>query len=114
MAAAPGNQYAAKERVWTAAINKALEKRSALGRMEALADLAEKLLEQCSEGNLVALKELGDRLEGKPTQTIEGDLNVVGIAGILSGIAASEANDLALEKGRSSSIREGSTESKPH
>ena len=75
MAAAPGNQYAAKERVWTAAINKALEKRSALGRMEALADLAEKLLDQCSEGNLVALRELGDRLEGKPGQsmTLGGD-----------------------------------------
>ena len=75
MAAPPGNQYAAKERVWTAAINKALEKRSALGRMEALADLAEKLLEQCSEGNLVALRELGDRLEGKPGQsmTLGGD-----------------------------------------
>ena len=75
MAAAPGNQYAAKERVWTAAINKALEKRSALGRMEALAALADKLLKQCDEGNLIALKELGDRLEGKPGQsmTVSGD-----------------------------------------
>lgn len=73
MAAPQGNQYAAKERVWQAAINKALEKRSALGKMEALTELAEELLKQCSEGNMVALKELGDRMDGKPTQAVSNE-----------------------------------------
>ena len=68
------------------------------------------LVKQALENPTPFLTLLGKVL---PT-TINGDLNVVGIAGILSGIAASEANDLALAKGRSSSIREGSIESKPH
>ena len=71
-------------------------------------------LDKAVEGDQMAVNFIADRLEGKPTQTIEGDINVSSIAGILSGIAASEANDLALAKGRSSSVREGSAESKPH
>lgn len=74
MAAAKGNQYAAKERVWAQAINNALDKRGkALGRMGALEELAEKLLVQCDEGDMTALKELGDRLDGKAVQAIAGD-----------------------------------------
>ena len=68
------------------------------------------LVQQAKENPTPFLTLLGKVL---PT-TINGDLNVVGIAGIISGIAASEANDLALAKGRSSSVREGSAESKPH
>jgi len=39
--------------------------------------LAEKLLASCDENNLMALKELGDRLEGKAAQSIThgGDEN---------------------------------------
>lgn len=67
-----GNNNAAKAKIWTAAIERALEKR--LGdRIQALDDLAEKLLKKCDEGDLQALKELGDRLEGKPNQSISGD-----------------------------------------
>ncbi len=73
MAAEKGNQYAAKERIWQSAINKALERRSALGRMEALAELAEKLLERCAEGDMTALKELGDRMDGKASQAITNE-----------------------------------------
>lgn len=70
MAGAPiGNQNAAKAKVWSAAINRALEKRG-VSRIEALDALAEKLLEKCDEGDLPALKELGDRLEGKAAQQV--------------------------------------------
>ncbi len=69
MAGAPkGNTNAAKAKVWTAAIERALEKRSLAERKDAIDDLAEKLLEQCDAGNLSALQELGNRLEGKPRQ----------------------------------------------
>ena len=62
------------ERVWAQAINNALDKRGkALGRMGALEELAEKLLVQCDEGDMTALKELGDRLDGKAVQAIAGD-----------------------------------------
>lgn len=74
MAAPQGNQNAAKAKVWSAAIQRALDKRG-VSRVEALDALAEKLLARCEEGDLGALKELGDRLDGKPAQslTVAGD-----------------------------------------
>ena len=69
MAAPHGNQNAAKAKVWSAAIQRALDKRG-VSRIEALDALAEKLLAKCDEGDLPALKELGDRLDGKPAQSI--------------------------------------------
>lgn len=70
MAAPIGNQNAAKAKIWSAAIQRALEKRSRLEQKDAIDALAEKLLGLCDEGDLGALKELGDRLEGKPSQMI--------------------------------------------
>jgi hypothetical protein len=73
MAGAPkGNQNAAKAKVWSAAINRALERRVS-ERGPAIDDLADKLLSLCDQGDLAALKELGDRLDGKPAQAIVGD-----------------------------------------
>lgn len=74
MAAAIGNQYAAKSKKWAAAIQRALDKRGVSG-VEALDALAEKLLAKADEGDMGALKELGDRLDGKPAQsmTLAGD-----------------------------------------
>jgi len=68
-----GNQNASKgaKRVWLAAIERALEKRSLKARKEAIDELAEKLLKACDKGDVTALRELGDRLEGKPIQQIE-------------------------------------------
>lgn len=71
MAAAPGNQYAAKSKQWTMAIERALEKRGKnQTRAEALDALAERLLSLAEQGDMSALKELGDRLEGKPAQSV--------------------------------------------
>lgn len=71
MAAAPGNQYAAKDKLWRAAIVRALEQRSRVSQVEALDVLAEKLLALCDQGDFAAFKELGDRIDGKPKQQIE-------------------------------------------
>lgn len=65
----PGNQNAAKKQ-WQAAINRALEKRAS-SRIEALDALAEKLLMLAEQGDLGALRELGDRIEGRPKQQVE-------------------------------------------
>lgn len=73
MPAPIGNQNARKGKLWNAAIMRALEKRSRAAMVEALDDLAEKLLQGCDAGDITALKELGDRLDGKPAQTIQGD-----------------------------------------
>jgi len=75
MAGAPiGNRNAAKAKIWSAAITRALDRRQpADQRIKAIDELADKLLDQCFGGDLAALKELGDRLEGKPAQAISGD-----------------------------------------
>jgi hypothetical protein len=67
----PGNQNAARGRVWRDAINRALAKRSGVDRIAAIDALAEKLLANCDAGDMQALKELGDRLEGKAIQQTE-------------------------------------------
>lgn len=92
MAAPAGNQYRSKDRIWGAAIDKALEDRGGeLGRMGALVELATKLLAKCEEGDMVALKELGDRLDGKPKQVIDHGLSDQADNPIQSLVKAAEA-----------------------
>jgi len=73
----PGNTNATKGKPWRDAIDNALKKRdkSRVGGKLALDELAEKLLSLCDEGDLAALKEMADRIEGKPAQsmTLSGD-----------------------------------------
>jgi hypothetical protein len=72
MAAPKGNKNAAKAKVWSAAIERALERRKpADERIKAIDELADKLLELGFAGDLSALQELGNRLEGKPAQSLE-------------------------------------------
>lgn len=85
MAGAPqGNQNAAKAKQWTAAIERALERRgdpsidpdkpvARTPKMKALDDLAEKFLAgvELPSSGMQGYKELGDRLEGKAAQGIE-------------------------------------------
>ena len=73
MAGAPkGNKNATKGKPWRDAIDRALKTRekSRVDGKEALDELAEKLLSLCDEGDLQALKELGDRIEGKAAQSV--------------------------------------------
>lgn len=66
-----GNNNAGKGRRWLSAIERALDKRSKRDQIEALDELAEQLLNKCAEGDLGALKELGDRLDGKAAQSLD-------------------------------------------
>lgn len=70
MGAPIGNQNAAKPLLWRAAIARALERRSKVAGREALDEIADKLLDLAEQSDLGALKELGDRLDGKPSQMI--------------------------------------------
>lgn len=74
MGAPAGNQNAARAKVWSAAVMRALERRSTDKRQQIDA-LAEALIDKGLEGDMGALKEIGDRLEGKPAQsvTLAGD-----------------------------------------
>lgn len=71
MGAPLGNQNASKGRLWHQAILRALEKRGGGDRVKAMDELAEKLLDAVATGDLQALKEFGDRVDGKPSQQIE-------------------------------------------
>ena len=73
MGAPVGNQNAAKAKVWQAAIMRALDRRGS-DRAQVLADLADKLLDKVAEGDMTALRELGDRLDGRAHQSIEADV----------------------------------------
>lgn len=103
MGAPLGNQNAAKAKRWTAAVERALERR-ATGQptptdqsdfMKGIDAAADEFVAQLfASKDLGYFKELGDRLDGKPNQsidaTVRGDL-----AGILSAIPT--GNDPPLE-----------------
>lgn len=75
MAAPAGNQNAARAKVWRAAIERALERRSQ-SRVDGIKEidaLADQLLTLVSKGDITAIKEFGDRMDGKPAQAIVGD-----------------------------------------
>ncbi len=67
----PGNQNAASQKPWKAAIERALAKRSLASKRAAIDDLAERFLQSCDEGDIPAFKELGDRLEGRSVQAVD-------------------------------------------
>ena len=51
-------------------------KRSKVDQAEALLNVANKLIEMAEEGDMAAIKELGDRLDGKAVQQISGNIGV--------------------------------------
>ena len=67
----PGNTNATKNKVWIAALNRAVAQDDG----KKLRAAAEKLIDLAVEGDVAALRELGDRLDGKAAQsvTLSGD-----------------------------------------
>ena len=63
-----GNKNAAHDKPWSAAVRRALLANDG----QKLRALAEKLVEKALEGDIPAIKEIGDRMEGKPAQAIVG------------------------------------------
>ena len=66
-----GNQNAAKTKIWSDALRKAIIQGDHLNK------LADALILKALEGDISAIKELGDRLEGKVTQSIEHTTDMV-------------------------------------
>jgi hypothetical protein len=64
----PGNQNATKNKVWRDALDRAIAQDDG----KRLRAAAEKLLDLAEAGESWAVKELGDRLDGKPAQAITG------------------------------------------
>jgi hypothetical protein len=69
MAAPMGNSNAARGTLWRDAIRKALAKDKG-----ALEKVAESLIAAAQDGDMQAIKKLGDRLDGKAVATVQGEL----------------------------------------
>lgn len=101
-----GNQEAKKKkRIWEDAIKRALDRRET-GKVDykGIDELADKLIDKAAQGDMVALKEIGDRVDGKPPQAITGEDGGAIDVNIGSG-AASAVRDIisAVTAGRSNS-----------
>ena len=68
MGAPEGNKNAVKNRPWAEAIHRALLAENG----KKLRALADKLIARAEEGDVTALKEIGDRTDGKAVQAIAG------------------------------------------
>ena len=70
-----GNKNAAKGKTWADALRKALLQYSDddVPRKEALFRIATVVVQKALAGDSTAVREIGDRLDGKPAQTIMGD-----------------------------------------
>ena len=66
-----GNKNGAGKREWSDAIRRAVARRGK-GKEGGLNKLADKLLDKVEEGDMAAIREFGDRFEGKVPQAIEG------------------------------------------
>jgi len=70
-----GNQNAAKGKRWQNAIDKALANKCKSDGQKALVDIATAMIDKCLDGDMTAIKEIGDRIDGKVAQTtvLEGN-----------------------------------------
>lgn len=66
-----GNQHAVKKKLWSDAL-----RHQALRDPKRLSKIADKLLDMAADGDIAAIRELGDRLEGRPVQATELNANL--------------------------------------
>ena len=73
MAAAIGNNYSSKNnRLWANTLRRAVEQ----GDGEKIRRIADKLVDLAESGDIQAIKEIGDRLDGKAAQSMQIDADV--------------------------------------
>ncbi len=97
-----GNKNAAKGRIWSDAVRKALLSGKKLDAV------ARKLVEMACDGDIQAIKEIGDRLDGKAQQAIVGEV-------IHKHVKELSDNDLlAIATGSAGAVKEEDSEEKFH
>lgn len=69
MGAPIGNQNAKQGAEWRSAIKRALTRRSGENWRKGLDELADRYIEAAAAGDAWALKDVADRLDGKPAQS---------------------------------------------
>jgi hypothetical protein len=80
MAAPQGNQNAVKNRPWTDALRRELAQYQGDGIKagEALRAIARQVVAGAIKGEKDSIKEIGERLDGKPHQSVDVDATVAG------------------------------------
>jgi hypothetical protein len=73
MAAPLGNQNAKNAKRWREAVSRALARATGQSVDAGLDKAADIFVAACFGGDLAAIRELGDRFDGKPAQAIVGD-----------------------------------------
>jgi len=71
MAGVKGRSGRKLDTIWSDAIRKAINDEDRLTGQKKINKLAETLVSQALDGDIQAIKEIGDRLEGKPKQQTE-------------------------------------------
>lgn len=71
MAGVKGRSGPKQEKPWRDAIQRAVHRTAEDGKTRRLDQLADKLVVEALAGDVPALKEIGDRLDGRPRQEID-------------------------------------------
>lgn len=83
----PGNQNAAKTKRWQQAIQRALARASNKDVDTGLDSAADKLVALALEGDKWAIDHMADRMDGKPSQSIEASVDAGGgLLAVLAGL----------------------------
>jgi hypothetical protein len=95
--AQPGNTNSTKSKRWAEAIDKAIkqytDKKRKIEAGQALDRLAHNLVKLALEGDLWANQEIGNRLDGKPHQSVDVDANLNAFIGYAPCPIPVEARD---------------------
>ena len=70
----PDNHNSGKNKPWADALRKALAVTDPIKRRKKLFLTAEALVDKALEGDVSALKEIGDRMDGKARQSIDAEV----------------------------------------
>jgi hypothetical protein len=73
MAAPIGNTNAANAKIWQQALKRALARKANSTVDSGLDTLADKVIDKAWEGDVWALTEVGNRMDGKPAQALGND-----------------------------------------
>lgn len=76
MPAPTGNQNATRAKIARTALEKAMEKRSPTDRFFTLIQIWDKLIEDAIDGDKQAAAMIIDRLDGKPSQSVDIEANI--------------------------------------
>ena len=71
MAAPPGNQFAAKAKDWEQALKRAMARKAEGDFRVTLTKIADVVVDKALDGDKDAWREIADRLDGKPAQSLD-------------------------------------------